>query len=646
MHSMDLGEFAESQKQSFVYTPKFRKDGIDKFDHGSSPVPFVKLFEGKESDESVLSRWMLYNKLHADFHATVDDILASIDKEVVSSISNTIQELIEPASTRAKSYAQTKQFKTLILLGSDVDTNIELPEDTPDYYNVFVDLEPKDAPNVRLLLKRVIFKMLEAMELKLQEQANASGTDDTGIEYDEDVARSLRLYDMLVFEMFQPTFKRKLNLIINFKETETFFMNVFQEFIDLMKSTLNIDGMQVCFIFNLATNVEKFENNLDQSTVRAISSEVRTVDLSNTKGYKYSNMIFQSFLDCVDRKLNLSPKFVKFILDKMDNNTNQNLQLLLKILDYSLMAYFFNNPYSIFIDVANISFLDSKYLDRLTKCQTFLDFVENMVNSKADAEDILSLLSNENNALEEFFVDFLVAENPINDKLHQIIDILENKLHIYDYNLIDLYYHMLNNRLIDYLEKWESCKEYKDEFDFENIQIVFQELFTLDNNNGLLSQGLFPFFRTNLEDNLLNCERVLPRTKAIQMMSNSKIEFTDLEVKLNELITPIISQVFALYREASFFINVYDFFTAFKESLPKAEIYELLKTALASEEVQTSVKSKSQKILEQLSEEEFMDRLALVWFIKGLTECQYLGILKTQRYKTYEVVEKIIWRGI
>lgn len=643
---MDLGEFAESQKQSFVYTPKFRKDGIDKFDHGSSPVPFVKLFEGKESDESVLSRWMLYNKLHADFHATVDDILASIDKEVVSSISNTIQELIEPASTRANSYAQTKQFKTLILLGSDVDTNIELPEDTPDYYNVFVDLEPKDAPNVRLLLKRVIFKMLEAMELKLQEQANASGTDDTGIEYDEDVARSLRLYDMLVFEMFQPTFKRKLNLIINFKETETFFMNVFQEFIDLMKSTLNIDGMQVCFIFNLATNVEKFENNLDQSTVRAISSEVRTVDLSNTKGYKYSNMIFQSFLDCVDRKLNLSPKFVKFILDKMDNNTNQNLQLLLKILDYSLMAYFFNNPYSIFIDVANISFLDSKYLDRLTKCQTFLDFVENMVNSKAAAEDILSLLSNENNALEEFFVDFLVAENPINDKLHQIIDILENKLHIYDYNLIDLYYHMLNNRLIDYLEKWESCKEYKDEFDFENIQIVFQELFTLDNNNGLLSQGLFPFFRTNLEDNLLNCERVLPRTKAIQMMSNSKIEFTDLEVKLNELITPIISQVFALYREASFFINVYDFFTAFKESLPKAEIYELLKTALASEEVQTSVKSKSQKILEQLSEEEFMDRLALVWFIKGLTECQYLGILKTQRYKTYEVVEKIIWRGI
>lgn len=643
---MDLGEFAESQKQSFVYTPKFRKDGIDKFDHGSSPVPFVKLFEGKESDESVLSRWMLYNKLHADFHATVDDILASIDKEVVSSISNTIQELIEPASTRANSYAQTKQFKTLILLGSDVDTNIELPEDTPDHYNVFVDLEPKDAPNVRLLLKRVIFKMLEAMELKLQEQANASGTEDTGIGYDEDMARSLRLYDMLVFEMFQPTFKRKLNLIINFKETETFFMNVFQEFIDLMKSTLNIDGMQVCFIFNLATNVEKFENNLDQSTVRAISSEVRTVDLSNTKGYKYSNMIFQSFLDCVDRKLNLSPKFVKFILDKMDNNTNQNLQLLLKILDYSLMTYFFNNPYSIFIDVANISFLDSKYLDRLTKCQTFLDFVENMVNSKAAAEDILSLLSNENNALEEFFVDFLVAENPINDKLHQIIDILENKLHIYDYNLIDLYYHMLNNRLIDYLEKWESCKEYKDEFDFENIQIVFQELFTLDNNNGLLSQGLFPFFRTNLEDNLLNCERVLPRTKAIQMMSNSKIEFTDLEVKLNELITPIISQVFALYREASFFINVYDFFAAFKESLPKAEIYELLKTALASEEVQTSVKSKSQKILEQLSEEEFMDRLALVWFIKGLTECQYLGILKTQRYKTYEVVEKIIWRGI
>ena len=238
--------------------------------------------------------------------------------------------------------------------------------------------------------------MLESMELKLQSDPN-SATE----EFDEEVMKSLRLYDMIVFQLFQPTYKKKLNLIINLKETETFYMNVLQEFIDLMKATLKIKGIQVCFVLNLTTNVEKFENNLDQSIIRALSYDLKTIDLSSTKGYKYSNLIFQSFLDCVDRKLNLSPKFVKFVLEKMDNNTNQNLQLLLKILDYSLMSYFFNNPYSIFIDVANINFLDEKYLDRLTKCQTFLNFVETMVNSRAPREEIVSLLNNENDTLEQ-----------------------------------------------------------------------------------------------------------------------------------------------------------------------------------------------------------------------------------------------------
>ncbi|CDO94735.1 unnamed protein product [Kluyveromyces dobzhanskii CBS 2104] len=634
---MELAAFTESQKQSFVYTPKFNRSTIESYDNGSSSLPFVKLFGGLESDESVMSRWALYNKLHADFHSSVDAILDSIDREVVSNISNTIGDLLaNPPTVTSRNY-----FKTLILLGSDAETQIEVPDDTEECFNVLVDIEPKDAPNLRLLLKRVIFKVLEAMDVKLQSDPHVFPET-----FDEDLVRSLRLYDMFFFELFQPTYKRKLNLIVNLKETETFYMNVLQEFIDLMKATLKIDGIQVCYVLNLTTNVEKFENNLDQSIIRALSYDLKTIDLSSTKSYKYSNLIFQSFLDCVDRKLNLSPKFVKFVLEKMDNNTNQNLQLLLKILDYSLMAYFFNNPYSTFIDVANINLLDEKYLDRLTKCQTFLNFVESMVNSKASSEEIISLLNNENNTLEQFFVDFLVAENPINDKLHQIVDILENKLNIYDYNLINLYYHMLNNRLVDYLSEWEACAEYREEFDFENVQIVFQELFTLDNNNGLLSQALFPFFRTNLEDNLLNSERILPRSKVIKNMISVDHEIRELDRQLNELIDPLISQVFTLYREARSFINVYDFFVAFKESLPKAEIHNLLKTALDSDEIVTKVKDKSLKIIEEMEEEEYMDKLALVWFIKGLTECQYIGILKTQRYQSYEIVEKIIWRGI
>lgn len=207
-----------------------------------------------------------------------------------------------------------------------------------------------------------------------------------------------------------------------------------------------------------------------------------------------------------------------------NNNSSQNVQLLVKILDYSLMSYFFNNPYSIFIDVANISYLDDKYLSGLTKCESFLDFVEGMIKARVTSEEVISLLENKDNSLEQFFADFLVAENPINDRVHQITEVLENDMQISDYNLIDLYYHMLIGTHMDYLNQWNNCEEYKDKLVFGNRIIVFQELFTIDNNNGLLTQALFPFFRTNLEDNLLNCERIFPPSRLLEQDEVNAVE--------------------------------------------------------------------------------------------------------------------------
>lgn len=154
-----------------------------------------------------------------------------------------------------------------------------------------------------------------------------------------------------------------------------------------------------------------------------------------------------SFLNTVDGKLNLSPHFVEFTLTKMANNTNQNLQLLVKILDYALMSYFFQNPFSVFIDPTNVGYLNDQYLSQLIKCPTFMNFIEGMVREHAPSVEIMSLLENRDSTLEEFFAEFLVRENPINGHLQMIITVLEEKLGIHNYDLIKLYHHLLSGKL-------------------------------------------------------------------------------------------------------------------------------------------------------------------------------------------------------
>ena len=180
------------------------------------------------------------------------------------------------------------------------------------------------------------------------------------------------------------------------------------------------------------------------------------------------------------------------------------------MLDYSLMSYFFQNAFSVFIDPVNVDFLNDDYLRILSKCPTFMFFVEGLIKQHAPAEEILSLLTNKNRGLEEFFVEFLVRENPINGHAKFVAQVLEDELHIINYNLIELYHNLLIGKLDIYLDRWPACKEHKDRLHFEPIDTIFQELFTLDNKSGLLTQSIFPSYKSNLEDNLLSWEQVLP----------------------------------------------------------------------------------------------------------------------------------------
>lgn len=627
---MSVNDFAEAQKTHYTVFPKVKKR---KLNPELSSVPFIKLLNGQESLNMVEKRWELYHQLHTQFHSQVDTVLQGIETDLHSEI----LQIISTNSTKKYS----KDFNCLFLLGSDSTTTLAVPKDDLEKMNVIIDLTPKESPNVRMMLRRSMFKLLTAGE----NQADNLGRkiqhpDDEELEPD---LSSLGIaYDLSLVQNFDKVFKKNLKLIFNFKDVDSFNFQTLDDFILLLKSALKYEKVEICLVFNINTNLSNIEKNLKQSTIRILKRNFHKIDLSRNKGHKYANRIFQSFLNTVDGKLNLSPHFVEFTLTKMANNTNQNLQLLVKILDYALMSYFFQNPFSVFIDPTNVGYLNDQYLSQLIKCPTFMNFIEGMVREHAPSGEIMSLLENRDSTLEEFFAEFLVRENPINGHLQMIITVLEEKLGIHNYDLIKLYHHLLSGKLETFLEGWPQCQAYYDMLRFEPIDIVFQELFTLDNSNELFSQSLFPCMRSNLEDNLLNCERMLPPAKVTEEAHSL------FESKLNKLMDPPVCQMFKLYREASSLINLYDFYAAFKETLPKGQILQCLRDAFNSNELDLESKNteKFKDLLTSGDDDKTIDKVALVWFIQAISEFQNIGILKTQSNKSYDVIEKCIWRGL
>lgn len=623
---MSVSEFADAQRTHYIARPKYSYNDFASENDRLNTIPFVRLLDGFEQDVAVLKRWELYNSLYSNFHQKVDDIVNNIATDLIEEVMNVLRDI------PGKDYNYGKPcFNTLFLLGSDSSLTVELPNDNPDVLDVVIELTPKESPNVRMMLRRSMFKLVQTADTYLFNKSvkkEKVGSIDEEMKQME-IASDKITYDLTLLENFYDLFGKKLNLVFNFKDVDSMGAVVLDDFVELLNTALKNEHVCISLIFNINTNLSNFVKNFRQSTIRLLRRKYHKIDVSSNKGFKYGNRIFQSFLDTVDGKLNLSDRFVEFLIEKMSNNSNHNLQLMTKILDYALMSYFYENPFSVYIDPVNIDYLDDHYLSKLVRCPTFMFFVEGLIKENTSSSEILALMDNTDNSLVNFFVEFLVRENPINGHAKYVATFLEQELGIKNYSLIELYYNLLQGNLATYLAKWKPCQSYIAELDFEPVDTMFQELFTLDHSNGSLSQSLFPLYRTNLENNLLNWEQVMPVNETKQQQESPVIR------RLNEATSPIACHLFKLYREANQHINTYDFYTVFKETLPKSEVMSYLEEVSASEN----------KLKEMLQKPDAYDKIALILFMQALFDFELIGLIKPAG-KGYDLLEKCIWRGL
>ncbi|KAI0462816.1 hypothetical protein LJB42_003619 [Komagataella kurtzmanii] len=140
--------------------------------------------------------------------------------------------------------------------------------------------------------------------------------------------------------------------------------------------------------------------------------------------------------------------------------------------------------------------------------------------------------------------------------------------------------------------------------------LLFSEICTVDCDEKYLSSVFTPNIRDNVQSVLLD-----PRMHLQNSYYTSE--------KMN--IRPMISELYGLYREASSQINIYDFYSAFKQRLEKDAILEVLE-------------------LKSIDESEW-DQISLSWFLQGLLELNLLGFVKESKNRR-ECVDKLIWKDL
>lgn len=115
------------------------------------------------------------------------------------------------------------------------------------------------------------------------------------------------------------------------------------------------------------------------------------------------------------------------------------------------------------------------------------------------------------------------------------------------------------------------------------------------------------------------------KKRKILPQETEDLEEIDVEKAQNEWSTssmaydPHICILYALYRESSLYINIYDYYRAFMSVVQQPQ--------------------------DQGKNNYEFQRKALAWFLQGIAELKFLGIIRDSKRK-FECVEKLAWRGL
>lgn len=170
---------------------------------------------------------------------------------------------------------------------------------------------------------------------------------------------------------------------------------------------------------------------------------------------------------------------------------------------------------------------------------------------------------------------------------------------------------------------------------------LFNELFTFDGGVSELELSRPPkFIEENLQNLLINLVRPSLRQVLESALDDAHSYLSNELIKSDgdkESLAPMLSKLYDVYKDAPVNINIYDFYVAFKQSLPKEAIIEELSQSSDFKEVVLKLKQSD-------DQEELWRKVTYSWFLQSCFELISFGLLKEKTKGDF--LEKSIWKGV
>lgn len=635
-----------SSSDSFVHDLQLETRPIDNINY-----PFVRLLGGEESPESAELRWKLYCQAWNHQQERISELVESENAKVLEDVAHFV-------SSAWDHDVDAKVATAILLPGSNIANHLRLfaqiykrVEQQPTAF--LVSLSSKDCPNLKMALKKIVAKITEDNE----EPADLEEGDirfDRRLRYDLDILAEWCRKQVKSNDHVQSI--DDIRIVVSIEDADTFDISILSGLINMIQSY--IDQIPFKLMLSVATSLEVFQGKLSRSSIRQMAGTSIQAEIRNgiSKVLEISMFRFTH-----NSTLLLGPNLFTALVNRQTQSM-ESIDAFTSSLKYVYMSHFYSNP---FIVVLNSPEWTGNYDDisleqqqqqsslktllspRHLKAIRLLNSFRRSVETAASAskyDDVKQLLANDEFLLTEVsnaiigFNNYVIALNTI----LEIIMLLQNWLGLEKHHVSKLQLYPLaitgqlaNESIINIiLQELEQA----DEFKIQNILLSIQNLpvdpkaheflITLCNHiqvqdkDSIRSSLLDPIKESYKERFLY--EIFVPDSASLQENVFLPTYRAALEMALSypshywgKAPEPHISILYQLYRESSLFINIYDYYTAFRENCCRPD---------------------------SVTDEEW-NKMTMAWFLQGIAELKLIGILRDSKRK-FECVEKIAWKDL
>lgn len=617
-------------------------------DNSAADNPFAQLLGGKESLQCVNLRWKLYQEAWQRQKQTMDRLLETTNESI-------LREILDHVSN---SFHVSQTPTALVFPGSNIANHVRLfgqiRETLASANNIhMVTLHARTCFSLKVTLKAIVSGLVESDN----DEADVKEEDlnyDRRLKYDFDI-----LADW-VRKLRESSDDKEPRIALILEDVDSFDVKVLSSLVKMIHSYK--DDIPFRLIFGIATSLQIFEDKISKTCVRHLQGKVFDAQATNT----FQSLFEDHMFGLNNKAILLGPTILEDILKRQQAST-ESIDVFISSLKYAYMSHYYSNPFSMFTgrlmdgddNYAEVidNNLTGEHIDALRMLPSF----RNLVRTTTEAKDFTlvdALLNDDAHVQEEVKKAVAMFRATANRTMSilSLVELIGNTVGL-SRKKMEVYVDLVRGQFVD-SEYFLELGSLLDKSAEEGKTEVFTEIFKLIIDSGLCDLTEEDVSKRDLKDLLADLIGALIPFKTHLFHEIFVTDFASLHqnvfapfqrpaletaltdprhyLGINEdgdqfsFVDPNISSMFTLYRESGVFINIYDWYVAFRESMPRTVIENELK--------------KRGVITEGETDKEW-DMRTLSWFYQSAAELKFIGCVRDTKRK-FESVEKLIWRGL